>query len=85
MARLQFLFRMRILREVKMSPRMEASHQNVDEGFAWIILIICVIAQCFEHVATAGIYYMAIIHRFHRGMSLLTHRFTLNIFKILHP
>ncbi len=61
---------------------MEAYHHKVDEGFAWIILIICVVAQCFEHVATAGIYYMAIIHQFYEGMFLLTHEFTLIIFLV---
>ncbi len=45
-----------------------ATH-DVDQGYAWVILTICVISQCFEYVATIGIYYMAILRKFQRGLS----------------
>ncbi len=46
---------------------MATYSHDVDHGYAWIILVICVISQCFEYVATVGIYYMTILRKFQTG------------------
>ena len=47
---------------------MAGRQYDVDHGFSWVILLICVISQCFEHVATVGIFYMAILQKFQKGL-----------------
>ncbi len=42
-------------------------HGDLDRGYAWIVLIACIIAQSFEHISTAGIFYMAIFDKYQKG------------------
>ncbi len=39
---------------------------DIDQGFAWCILAACIILTCFEHTATTGIFYLAILEKYHK-------------------
>ena len=45
---------------------MASIHRDIDGGFAWFILAACIIMTCFEHIATTGIFYMAILEKYQR-------------------
>ncbi len=46
---------------------MASVHRDMDGGFAWFILAACIIMTCFEHSATTGIFYMAILEKYQRS------------------
>ncbi len=45
---------------------MVSTKSNIDTGHAWIILVAGIIIMCFEHAATTGIFYMAILEKYQR-------------------
>ncbi len=45
---------------------MAIKDSNIDAGYAWLILVACVMITCFEYAATTGIFYMAILEKYQR-------------------
>ncbi len=53
------------------------SQNNLDQGYAWVILFACVCANSFQNIGTPGIFYKAILHKYDRGEYLAREKFAL--------
>ena len=42
-------------------------HEDLDRSYAWVILTVSVLLQFFEHIATTGIFYVAILEKYQQG------------------
>ncbi len=45
---------------------MASIYSDIDGGHARLILVACMVLTCFENIATAGIFYMAILEKYKR-------------------
>ena len=45
---------------------MASKTEDIDGGHAWLVLAACITVTCFEHIATTGIFYMAILEKYQR-------------------
>ncbi len=44
----------------------DIKNTSMDSGHSWLVLALCVVLTCYEHIATTGVFYMAILEKYHR-------------------